>query len=163
MNDKRKEFVYPENLKSSKIVPYMKIQDWVYQLPNGYLETTKKERKKGDTSILLYMPSTFSESVGADWGSEDIVNIGDGGVLASFMSSARNTLANNISKKVIRSVEGNMGATTFPTDLLIYQKPNPLSLDLALDFFLEEALIAGLSTPPLGGVWFLSLLTYPLA
>jgi hypothetical protein len=133
---------YPRSLHKSELgndanMPLITFRAYKYKLPTGKLETARSEKEgipEGD--IQLYMPAGTSESVGAEWGYETLVNIQQGLAQAGadVAGIALNKAGDLAGSMLKATAGGNFGATIIPSEYMIFKKPSPYNFNLSFNF-----------------------------
>jgi hypothetical protein len=112
-------------------VPYVCFSSHEFKGTEAGGATAKVKTGAAGTSITLYIPDSFSENVGATWGMENIFNVSDPGAAAAKELINK---AGEQFKQLASTTKTESGLAVGPTDLLLFQKPNPFSLTFNYNF-----------------------------
>lgn len=124
---------YPE--KYNKDMPYVIFSSYNYQAPGveELFQGADKSKKVYNNipDIALYMPGDFSESINASWGLEPIYQGVGGDWAATAISNATNIFKGTLEgNKIISSAAAGAGNAPLPSDMLIFQSVDPMTINL---------------------------------
>lgn len=110
--------------------------EWETAKPN--LESTKIEPGKQTSTTVLYLPSGFSEKLGAEWKVEDtstaLIDPSNGSAWAANAGEYAQKMAEKGGFGGITSaVRFGTGKTSFPGEFLVFEKGNPVTMDFTFD------------------------------
>jgi hypothetical protein len=117
--------------KYDKNIPSVLFQSYNYTTPSSkesFNGTAKAEKKPNSIpDISLYMPGDFSENINATWGLESIYQ-GTNSWGAALVSNITERFSGADGGKIINSAKAVGGVAPLPTDILIFQNVDPMSV-----------------------------------
>lgn len=126
-------FRYPTEViqEAGGIFPFITFTPFAYKLPEANIISANNTSEIVGPSVQLYMPEGVSERMGAAWGPEEVFNLAKGAHagIAAMMKKGADAMGS-----LGGFAKASAGASPGPTDLFIFNKPNPFTLAFNFHF-----------------------------
>lgn len=114
-------------------LPFVIFSPYKYDFPKPNLTKYNPPNKSGGgQSVVLYLPGDFSESVNASWGLESTFGGSTNSIAQGILGSITEQLGRK-DAKILSQSKQTLGKVPFPTDTLIFNGVEPVSLNFSFN------------------------------